>query len=82
MRKLNNVRNILGLQKELNFLIYWDKFGYNHHGEGGVITASKGYLVVMKDAMSHNLYKFIGSTTVDDAHVIIKNDELPIWLYA
>lgn len=54
MRKLNNVQNILGLQKELNFLIYWDEFGYNHHGEGGVITASKGYLVVMKDAMSHN----------------------------
>lgn len=64
VRELTDVRYVPELKSNLISLGVLDSCGYKYTGQGGVLTLSKGNLVVMKATKVDNLYKLEGSTEV------------------
>jgi hypothetical protein len=64
VRELTDVIYVPELKSNLISLGVLDYCGYKYTGQGGVLTLSKGNLVVMKEKKVDNLYKMEGSTEV------------------
>ena len=64
VRELTDVRYVPELKSNLISMGVLDSCGYKYTGQGGVLTLSKGNLVVMKATKVDNLYKLEGSIEV------------------
>ena len=82
VRKLQGVRYMPELNKNLIFSGTLDAKGCGYTGQGGVVKVSRGALVIMKAIRQGNLYMLIGETVQSGAsHATMEanTDDTKLW---
>ena len=75
-RVLSQVRYIPSLRRNLISLGTLDEIGYSYKATGGVLTVSRGCLVIMKGLKENGLYILQGSTVIGTATVVQEKPDL------
>ena len=82
VRKLQGVRYVPKLKKNLISLGTLDAEGCNYMGQGGALKVSRGALVIMKAIRQGNLYMLTGKTVQSGAsHATVEadTDDTKLW---
>jgi len=78
VRTLKDVRQVLDPRKNLLSLGALEAQGYKFSGADGVLKVTKGFMMVLKEERTMNLYKVITSVMIGDAFVATK-DTSRLW---